>query len=220
MPPDTAAQPVARSHKMGKWLFFLITATVAVSAIFVTFSGGISGSVRVLVRDVSGARAVHTVSLPSGALQAVPEVDANSITTLSSRLFRQSDGSVITLDDAGIVRRQGSSTGQLSVLIASPTPPVLRTPLAVWGDGARIAWVSPSDGSVQVFGLTERGAYTPLYVHTSLNANSLGFTDDGSVLVMAKYVGETTELYGVVLATGALSRITTIEGLASLVPNI
>jgi len=173
----------------------------------------------VLVRDVSGARSLHALSVPSGTLSDT-EGDANAITTASSRLFREPDGSVITLDTPGVVRYQGSSKGQMTVLIASPTPPVLRTPLAVWGGGSRIAWVSPTDGSVQVFEKNRFGSYAPVALITNASPNSIGFTEDGSGLVFAVLREETTDIYLLSISTETVSSVTTLEGLVSIIPTL
>ena len=185
------------------------------------FSHDSQGSVHVLVRDVSGERTVQYLHVSNGTLTADPTVDPSTVTTTSTRLFRLSDGSVITLSNVGVSMRKGSSKGELSVLIASPTPPPMRTPLAVWGDGARIAWVSPTDHSVQVFQRNSRGVYIPIWI-SEKPANSIAFTEDGTELVMAfiQSVDSSdrgqTSFEAVSLDTKAERSITTITGLATV----
>lgn len=217
MPPESTTPN--RLHQWGKYLLYVICAVIVAVAVFVSVSRTTSGEVKVLVRDISGARSLHTLAVPSGSLSDL-EGDANAITTASSRLFREPDGSVITLDTPGVVRYQGSSKGQMSVLIASPTPPLLRTPLAVWAGGALIAWVSPADGSIQVFQKNNFGSYAPIALVTDASPNSIGFTEDGTGLVFAVLREETTDIYLLSIATESVSSVTTLDGLVSIIPTL
>ena len=217
MPPESTIHN--RSHAWGKYVLYAMCAVIVVVALFIGVSGTTQGEVKVLIRDISGARSLHALAVPSGTLSDT-EGDANAITTASSRLFREPDGSVITLDTPGVVRYQGSSKGQMSVLIASPTPPLLRTPLAVWRGGERVAWVSPADGSVQVFQKNNFGSYAPIALVTDASPNSIGFTEDGLGLVFAVLREETTDIYLLSIATKSVSSFATLEGLVSIIPTL
>lgn len=180
-------------------------------------TGKLAGSVSVLVRNADDTRAVYTLELRSKSLSETVGVNPNSITTVSTKTFFLIDGSKIMLNDAGIVHTIGDQIS--SVLIASPVAPVLRTPLSVSNEGARIAWMSPADNSIQVFDKTERGAYVPVYLNTELRVNSLGFNEDGSVLVASRMLESTTEIYAIHIDSGRVTLLSTIEGLASIIPT-
>ncbi len=233
MPPQTGAVPITPSparvapqqmsprrgvQKWGSVLLVLITLTFVFSAILNEWNSRLTGSVTLVVRDASGGRTIETFSLSSKDLTPLVGVDANSVTTVSARTFKLTDGSTITLGTAGVVQ-QVKGGSQANVLIASPVAPLLRTPLTVWGDGVRVAWMSPVDGSIQVFSKSARGAYLPNYLNTELFPNSLGFSEDGLVLVAGRIVGEQTELYAIRLVSGRVTKLATIEGLASVVPT-
>jgi hypothetical protein len=206
------------THETGRRLLFLIVAAFAVSAFFLQLWGGPDGSVTVLTRSDDGVRTLGTLSLSNGVLTPITGADPQTVTTVSARTFRLADGTTITLDPAGIVAQ--SEGAQKALLVASPVPPLLRTPLSVWGAGDLLAWVSPADGSIQVFYKNERGAYLPFLLNTELRANSLGFNEDGTVLALGKMNAETTDIYALDLETGAVTMVARVPGLVSVVPTI
>lgn len=204
-------------HASGKWLFVFILASIIGAAVYVAFSGITTGEVRVLIRAESGERSLATLSLSGGGTTPASG-DPTQITTASLRIFREEDGSVLTLDKEGIVRLAGGSKGQKSVLVASVAPPPARTPLAVWNKGARIAWVNPADGSLQVFEKTSFGSYAPIALYAGVFANSIGFTEEGTVLAYAILGESSTDVYAFNLESQTITRVTTLEGLASILP--
>ncbi len=218
LPANVGAPRPPQAVRWGKTLWILITLTIAFGAFFNAWDARPTGTVTLLVRDLDGTRRVGTFSLREKAFSERTDVDASEITTISARIFALSDASVVTLDTPGVVRRGGGQDG-MSVLVASPVSPFLNTPLSVWGDGARVAWVNPADRSVQVFVRSERGAYLPGYLNRDFRANSLGFTDDGSTLVLGKIAGDTTEIHSIKLSNGRMQHITTVPGFASVVPT-
>jgi hypothetical protein len=217
--PAHLKQSKKKFKQSGPLLLGLLTLVFVGSYIYLTQYGGAVGSVEVLSRALTGERALYTLKLPSGHLSTL-DGDANAITTTSNRLFREDDGSIITLDKVGIVRFQGGLKGPKSVLIASVREPSPSTPLAVWNKGARIAWVSPSDGSLQVFTKTTNGSYTPTYLNTTIRPNSLGFTADGNQLVLGVLGQTKTSIYTVLLWSKVLTNITTLDGYVSVVPTL
>ncbi len=171
-----------------------------------------------LLLSPEGERHVTNFSLSSGQLSSRQDVDATTLRLDDvNKSFALSDGSVITVEPAGIVRK---TTGTNALLVATPVAAFGKTPLAVWNDGARVAWVNPADRSLQVFERNSRGTYLPLYLNKDMRANSLGFTDDGSVLVAAKLGSENTELVAVDLATGTASSAGIVEGHAAIVSSL
>jgi hypothetical protein len=133
--------------------------------------------------------------------------------------FQLDDGSSILVEKAGIVSRTPGSNF-FRVLVASPVVATTRTPIAEWGDGALLAWVNPGDSSLQVFQKTARGSYAPLYVQQGLHPNSFQFTKSGETLVVAKIVGESTDLYEISLESGTIERFKTVEGLVTVLPPL
>ena len=178
-----------------------------------------TGSVTLLVRAADGSsRTVETFSLGDQSLTPLPGLNANNISNATQPTVL-SDGSVIALDPAGVIKLLGGPKGTVSVLVATPVQPHPSTSLSVWGDGALLAWVAPTDRSIQVFRKTDRGIYTPMYLNSALTANSLGFTATGSSLVFAHLLDNSTELSMLDFATGNVVQLKTIDGLASIIPT-
>ncbi len=211
---------VPRSASADYWgnvLLWLIIATISFVAFTVSYSNHVRGEVRVLVREESGARTLSMLDIVSGALRSAPG-DANAVTSQTSRIFREEDGSILTLADPGIVRYAGGTGGALSVLVASPLPPGPRTPFAVFAGGERLAWVSPADGSLQVFEKSELGTYLPVLFVESLIPNSIGFTADGTALVVSVYGEQATDVYVLDVVTQKINHLITLTGLVTVIP--
>ena len=215
--PDTLRRVLIPNtvHDIGNRLLTIITLTTIIAAIAISFNGGLSGEVTLLVRNSDGTRTLERLSLSDGTVSPLDGVPSDSITTASMRVFRLSDDSIITLDKAGIVRRTAS--GGMSVLVASPREPRARTPLSVFGDGERIAWVSPADNSLQVFERSTRGAYLPIYTR-AFSVGSLDFTDDGTTLIVSQIQSTGTIFYSIALDQGTVETISSFTGIASIVP--
>lgn len=218
IPANVGASRPTQGAQWGKTLWLLITLTVAFGAFFNAWDARPSGTVTLLVRDLDGTRHVGTFSLNEKAFSERTDVDVTEITTISARVFALSDASVVTLDTPGVVRRGGGQDG-VSVLVASPVAPFLNTPLSVWGDGARVAWVSPADRSIQVFVRSQRGAYLPGYLNRDLSVSSLGFTENGDTLVVGRMDRDSTDLYAIKLTNGRVIKLTTLPGFVKVVPN-
>lgn len=226
MPPDVGqvqAMPAPQPKNSSTKILWSIIAIVVVLAILATafalFSPRASGNVTVLVRDGAGNRTVHTLSLNTGALIERTDVSGDTVVRDNNEVFILSDGSIIRLDPAGVIRLNQGPLGPVSVLIASPVAPTLSTPLSVWGDADRVAWMSPADGSVQVFARSERGAYLPVLLNHEIRPNSLGFSDDGSFLVAGVMRKDSTDFYALNLQNSKVSRVGTISGLVSVIPT-
>ena len=198
-------------HGVGKRLFTLMLATLVISAIAIQYQSGL-GDISVLIRGVDGERTVYSLSLSTGKLSN-PVADDG---TIVKNRFVLDDGSVITIEPAGVVRVSPGAS-EYQVLLAAPVAATSRTPLSEWGDGKLLAWVNPGDGSLQVFSETKQGSYAPIYLNQELHPNSFGFSPDGASLVIAKIVGESTDLYQVALADGAIERVATVPGIATIV---
>ena len=203
----------------------LILAVIAViGAVFyaVWAMTQMSGSVYILVRDTgSGERALYTYSLESKKMTKNESADANLIVSPSSKLYEQPDGSVIGLTPAGVV--MADTQNRTSVLIASTVAPTLQTPLAVWSDGERIAWLNPADNSIQVFQRSERGAYIPILLNATLVPSSIGFTEDGTVLVATKTIVQkdgksSTDLFAIkIQPSSSVKLLGSVSGFATIV---
>lgn len=234
MPPENGVTISPRpAHRMsfgasqtlrdpkGAFLLSFITLTIAVTAFVINLSEIGVGTVSVLVEKPGSGVYVAELSLVNGgmtSLRAVgaPQIGAPAPTYVGPR------GSVIQLTPAGIEEK--SENGDSKVLIISVTPPTAETPFAVWGKGALIAWVSPTDQSVQVFARTPRGTYQPLFVSSAVHADSLGFTDDGSALVITTVARSETggilstdvSAVSTVLATKTLNPLSSYAGLVTI----
>jgi hypothetical protein len=229
MPPTIGApitpqlgrmSPLPTSDRRGKVVLTFITLTLIVSAIFVRFNSGNNGFVTVLIRAEDGTRTVSALNIGTTALSERADVDSSTVTTQSIRSFYLTDGSTISIDTAGVVQRVGADLMSTRVLVASPAAPHPRTSLAVWGEGSLIAWTSPADNSIQVFEKNDRGAYVPFYLNNDLHPNSLSFTDSGDMLIVAILGGASTDIVGINLKNGAIKKITTLDGLVSVVPTL
>jgi hypothetical protein len=215
----SAPQPKDSSTKI-LWSVVVVVVVLALALAVVTlFAPRASGNVTVLVRDEAGNRSVHTLALDTGALTERVDVSGETAVRDNDEVFILSDGSIIRLDPAGVIRLNQGPLGPVSVLIASPVAPTLRTPLTVWGEADRVAWMSPADGSVQVFARSERGAYLPVLLNHEIRPNSLGFSDDGNFLVAGVMRKVSTDFYALNLQNNKVSHVGTISGLVSVIPT-
>ena len=199
-------------------LAWALTALVILAAVwffFVWWVPSFTGAVDLLVRDTAGGHGVYSYSLADKSLTPEQGIDARFVVSSSAKLYQRTDGSVIGLTPAGVV--MADVKNRTSVLIASPVPPTLHTPLAVWAEGARIAWMSPADNSIQVFERTTRGTYLPLVLNKDIVPNSLGFTEDGSTLVVTRFIKDGTEVYAMNLSGGSLAKVGVIPGVATII---
>ena len=159
------------------------------------------GKVAVRVTDENGLTSYQTLSLPDAVFEGVSEETGDALHVQRPARVTLDDGTTISLAADGIVRGGGDSK---STLVAAVVPPDRFTLLAVWKNGAKIAWVNPADHSVQVFESNGRGMYVPVFLGGKLLANSLTFSEDGSALVVAKLSPEGTDMYFVRFSEGAL----------------
>lgn len=226
MPPDVgqvqampAPQPKNSSTKI-LWSIIAIVVVLAMAlAVFTLFAPRLSGNVTVLVRDEAGNRTVHTLSLDTGKLTERPDVSGETAVRDSTEVFILADGSIIRLDPAGVIRLNQGPLGPVSLLVASPVAPTLGTPLSVWGEADKVAWMSPADGSIQVFSRSVRGAYLPQYLTHDIRPDSLGFTEDGKVLVASRIEGGKTIFYALALNSQAIVKVASVSGYASVIPT-
>lgn len=194
MPPENGVSISPRpAHRMsfgasqtlkdpkGAFLLSFITLTIAVTAFLTNLSEMGVGTVSVVVERPGSGVYTAKLSLMNGDLTAMRSADTAGAPQ-AAPMYAGPRGSVIQLTPAGIEEK--AENGDSKVIIISVTPPTAETPFAVWGKGALIAWVSPTDQSLQVFARTPRGTYQPLFVSSSVRADSLGFTDDGAALVV------------------------------------
>ena len=178
----------------------------------------VHGSVSVLVRGTDDTRSVQYLNLASGVHEVRTDINASEFAAENIKIFALSDGTYITLSSAGIVRKNDTD-GSESLLVATPVAPVMaRTPLAVWGDGLRIAWVNPADHSLQVFAKNARGAYLPIFASGNVIANSVLFTEAGDTVVLTRIANDETEVFAIDLASGQMTRVKTMQGFATLLP--
>ena len=202
---------------MMRWVSILVVLAVILVVLFVFLWQRPPGSVTLLVVHEDGSRNVGDYSLATRSLSSRAGFDASTMTIPTTESFTLSDGSTVTVESAGIVKKTQSSGGIESLLVATPVAAFGRTPLAVWKDATRIAWVNPADRSLQVFERNSRGTYLPLYLNKDIHANSLGFTEDDTVLVVTKLGSENTEIMTVTLSTGAVQSVSSVSGFAAII---
>ncbi len=203
-----------------RWAILIGIVVIAIAAVAAYFwLVQPKGSVTLLVLNSVGERNVTEFSLSSGSTALIAGRDAYAMSLDDvNRIFVLSDGSFITVESAGVVRKDDA--GNLALLIASPVAPVKKVPLAVWDDGRRIAWINPADRSLQVFERNSRGVYLPIYLNKDVSGNSLGFTDDGDALVVAQFGLEDTTLTAINLTRGTASKAGTVLGHAAIISDI
>lgn len=197
-----------------KLIIFLVS--IALVTILVSQYFQESENVPIAILTVDGSRSVALLNIKNGSVTQTDETDLNNQGVPNSE-FKLSTGAVIALSSSGIVlRREGE--GESTVLIASPVPPTARTPMTVWNDGAKIAWRSPADGSVQVFERSARGVYLPIFLSKGMRPNSLKLTSDGERLIIAKIEGKMTNIYLLSLQENETPRlVASISGFVTLV---
>ena len=207
-----------------KLVSILVVLAIAAGVLFlIIWMGKPAGAVSMFLISPQGSRQVGDYSLRTGSFSARSDIDASalSIENISSD-FGLSDGSVITVAPSGIVKRMGDDTAHDSLLVATPIAALSKAPLAVWGEATRLAWINPADHSLQVFERNSRGTYLPIYLNNDFKVNSIGFTEDGSILVFTRLVvgkeeGSVTEVYAVNLNNSGVNHIDTIDGFATII---
>jgi len=173
------------------------------------------GSTTLIVFTQEGGRTIVDLSLDTGVQTKWSAADGAAFVS-PNKEFAVGDGSVIMLDPAGVVLRGPDAASRL--LIASPVPPSALTPLAVWGGGAKIAWRSPADRSLQVFTRNERGVYLPVFLDTTINVTSLAFSDTGDALVVGTVrVDTSTDITVVDLKLGTTKQVAHFEGFVRVI---
>lgn len=200
------------THPPGAFLLSFITITIAVTAFVFTLGPSDEGSATLLVRNLDGTRSLAAMSMQSGALTPL-SADASAVVAQGAT-YPLPDGTVVALDTPGIVQRIEGEAGTTRVLVSSPVPPTIRTPLAVWGSGERIAWVNPADDSLQVFAW-DGTAYQPLRVFSD-TVQSIGFIRE-DLIVGTRLVGSQTIISTFDLYSGTVTERATLDGLISIV---
>lgn len=209
---------VSSAKRHGHFLLFAIMGTIVAVAVQQLWLTPETGTATLLVRATDGTRSVQALSLETGIRTPRPEVSTEGMHSRALRTFTLSDGSVISVEPAGIVRTQRSDTERVTLLVASAVPTTALTPLSVWGDGEKIAWVSPADNSIQVFEKNERGVYLPVFVRAGIPVSSLQFSAYGDALIVAKIGLSDTSLSVLSLTSGSVRSVTTVPGFATVIP--
>lgn len=206
--------------RRGAFLFSLITLTIVATAfVTITLPSTIQSSETVLILrlDAEGIKQVGDLSLRTGAVTQRTGVDTSGLRIGETGVHSLSDGSVVAVEPAGIVRRH-AQMDTMALLVASPVQATQRTPLAVWNDATRVAWVNPADQSLQIFEKNATGAYLPVYLNSDAYVGSMRFTDDGAKLVFASHGLDTTDFYVIDLPHGSVTSVATLDGVASILP--
>lgn len=204
----------------GRLLLAAISLVIIGVGVFQIWGTVETRSAALLVRAEDGSRSVQSISLSTGAVTALPTVSLEGMNSRSLRTFTLADGTVLAVEASGIVRRVPDSTDGFTLLVASAVPTSPLTPLSVWGDGMRVAWVNPADRSIQVFEKNERGVYLPVFVRAGIPASSLQFTADGSALVVAKIGLSDTDVSLVPLDSTEVRHVARVPGFATVIPII
>lgn len=221
-PPAPQAQrmgdDVSGAKRHGHFLLFMILGTIVAVAVQQLWFSPESGAASLLVRSADGTRTVQILSLETGSLTVRPDVSTEGISSRTLRTFALPDGSVITVEPAGIVRKQPGDAQSVTLLVASAVPPTALTPLSVWGDAEKIAWVNPADNSIQVFEKNERGVYLPVYVRSDVPVSSLQFSAYGDALIVAKIGLSDTSVSVISLTNDSVRPVTAVPGFATVIP--
>ncbi len=126
-----------------------------------------------------------------------------------------SNGSVISLTSSGI-GMLGNSSNEVSTPLISSALFITDTPVAMSLDGARIAWVNPSDRSLQIFERSLQGTYTPILIIPGVSATSLAFNRAGTLLITASGGEGGTDIRVVDIRRSNMKLIGTIPGIAEI----
>ncbi len=207
------------THNGNFLLYAIVLIIVAVAALDLWQGQGMGGSASLLVRSIDGVRSVQSLSLETGTLTALPDVSVDGMNTRSLRTFTMSDDTVITVDLAGVVRKTPGDSERVTLLVASAVPTSPLTPLSVWGDAQRVAWVSPADNSIQVFEKNDRGVYLPIFVRSGIPVSSMQFTLDGTALVVAKIGLTETAVSMISFDSEEVREVTHVPGFATVIPQ-
>ena len=200
-----------RTRMWGNALFYLITLAIVTASLALALFAPRSETLTILQRTESGS-ALFSLNIDSGALEPLPDA---APTTEPLAFVRLPDGSVVSMAPMGLVKRTGSTTGTLTLLLASAVPANPRTPFAISQDGTRVAWRNPSDGSLQIF-VASNDTFIPIATHPTVRPTSLAFTTEGT-LVAAVREAEATTIYRSDVGNG-MSPIASITGLVTILP--
>lgn len=214
-PPSPAAAPQPRSYGAVVVALFVFAALIVGAYAWWSWDQWMpQGEVAtILVRDAeTGGRSMIAVDLEDGSVR---EAEATIFTVPES--FTLSDETEIALNSSGIVNRVPGSESQWIPLITSPVSPPPGTPFAVWGDGARLAWVNPADSSIQAYERLEDGSYGLLMLSNEKGASSLAFAKGGTVLVLGSIVDMQTHISVLDIVSGISMPLATVPGFASVI---
>jgi hypothetical protein len=177
------------------------------------------GSVAVMVVPEDGEPSYQLLSLATFSLAPLPEAHILRVTEAHTDRSTHvlSDGTSITVTEAGLVRDFMNAKREPQILVASPLPPRRMTPFAVWNDGQRVAWVSPADYSLQVYERSMRGTYLPLFLGEELRADSIVFSVDGTHVVAAAIGETTTDIHLIDVPENSIEHVATLPGYISLI---
>lgn len=202
------------------FVFLVIVAALAVLAYWYFApqpNATLFGSTTLVVHTEEGGRTVVDLSLDTGVQTEWPAADQLAFRS-PSREFVTESGSLIVLDSSGVILKDPTGNTASKLLIASAVPPSEFTPLAVWGGGAKIAWRSPADKSLQVFARNERGVYLPIFLDTTIRANSIAFSNTGEALAVGTiHADQSTDIAVVDLKQGAVRTVAQLEGFARVI---
>lgn len=203
-------------RRWGQFALFFITIVIVGTGIYNIFSVD-ETAVQALVRMPDGTRSIVHISLQSGRLVRT-DIDAGAV--VIPQLHRLDSGSVVQLSATGVVEHVGGTDGPLSVLVASPVAPTVRTPLTVTRDGARLAWVSPTDNTLQVFSRTARDTYIPISITKTSGISSVGFSPDGTEVIFGAFSDEKTVVSVLNIETGAVRVLGTYDGFINIIRDL
>ncbi len=130
------------------------------------------------------------------------------------RPYPVGDRSAVSLTERGIIRISGNG-GPETALISSPIF-IIDTPITVSRDGLRIAWVSPSDHSIQVFEKRSEGTYGSVMVIANTAPTSIAFNEAGTHLLLATSVEAGTQIEIIDIKKSVKSTVGVIPGIADI----
>ncbi len=185
-----------------------------VQAFFFASSSDVAGEVYAAVQYADdGTTGVERIDLATGLRTRI----ADEASLVDPSVVVSNGGTVYRVTRDGVVRIEPNGVPP-TVLIRSSAPPVPTTPLAVFGEGEQIAWVSPASRSLEVYERVGRDKYAPITLTSDLFVQSISFFSP-DMLVATRLGPDGTELIVLASSSPSIQRIFTTDDFILLIPH-